>query len=135
MLNLTLLKMMYVCLFFLGIKTDYSEKFQMSSDGQHLYFPSKEHIVLYNLETRERKAILRHNHDVASVRSADMTRYVTVNGNNGICIWNTANKELTSQREGFIGTSVRFLRIYCCIYKHKTLHMFKFLIHLNPLKL
>lgn len=130
-----LLKMIYVFLFFLGIKTDYSEKFQMSSDGQHLYFPSKEHIVLYNLETRERKAILRHNHDVASVRSADMTRYVTVNGDNGICIWNTANKELTSQREGFIGTSVRFLRIYYCIYKHKTLHMFKFLIHLNPLNL
>uniref|UniRef100_K1Q937 Uncharacterized protein n=1 Tax=Magallana gigas TaxID=29159 RepID=K1Q937_MAGGI len=92
-----------------SLKTDFSEKFQISYDGRYLFFPSKEQIVIYNLETQERKAILRHAHDIAVVRTVNMTKFVTVCGDNSIFIWNTAIEEIKGQKEGFIGTSVSHL--------------------------
>lgn len=94
------------------MKTDFSEKFQISYDGRYLFFPSKEQIVIYNLETQERKAILRHAHDIAVVRTVNMTKFVTVCGDNSIFIWNTAIEEIKGQKEGFIGTSVRLFHAF-----------------------
>ncbi|XP_048740917.2 NACHT and WD repeat domain-containing protein 2-like [Ostrea edulis] len=92
-----------------GQRGDYSEKFQLSLDGEYLYFPSKENVVLYNLNTWERSAILRHSHDVYCVSSMDMKTFATICGDSGLWIWNATNTMVKGPVDGFIGTTVSYM--------------------------
>ncbi|XP_069134939.1 NACHT domain- and WD repeat-containing protein 1-like [Argopecten irradians] len=82
-------------------KTDIGQWLQYTPDCKKMFFSNLHDIIVYDLDTEERKAILPHRSSIARIASASWKILVTVcQGDSGVRVWDVTRPEkqaITSQ--------------------------------------
>ncbi|XP_071093650.1 NACHT and WD repeat domain-containing protein 2-like [Haliotis cracherodii] len=82
-----------------GNDRDSSERFKLTKDGKTLYFPNSDHVVLWDLHTGKRSAVLQQGLSMTDVVMKDMTTAVSYSDDRVVRIWDLT-REAKSHSDG-----------------------------------
>ncbi|XP_069135784.1 NACHT domain- and WD repeat-containing protein 1-like isoform X3 [Argopecten irradians] len=93
-----------------GFQSDYAQNYRIAEKGHLLYFPGKTGVVVWNLETKERSAILNNVGDLCDVVSWSWKTMVTASDEDStICVWDLEKEEKEKKNQTLLlGHKIRY---------------------------